>query len=97
MNPLLWSEYYLEVPRAQRVDGIGGGRQGVSVSGLQMQTVFRNPLAGPSVLGDQFRCQPGCGLCGITVRGRMGGVALSRLGSMGEVALSVAPLSVRWL
>ena len=24
---------------------------GLSVSGLQMQTVFRNPLAGPSVLG----------------------------------------------
>ena len=43
---------------------------GLSVSGLQMQTVFRNPLAGPSVLGHQFRCQPGCGLCGIAVRGR---------------------------
>ena len=24
---------------------------GLSISGLQMQTVFRNPLAGPSVLG----------------------------------------------
>ncbi len=51
---------------------------GLSVSGLQMQTVFRNPLAGPSVLG----ISSGASL----------GVALSRLGYMGEVALSVAAI-----
>ena len=49
---------------------------GLSVSGLQMQTVFRNPLAGPSVL----------------LSGAMGGVALSKLGYMGEVALSIAAI-----
>ena len=52
---------------------------GLSVSGLQMQTVFRNPLAGPSVLG-------------ISSGASLGGVALSRLGYMGEVALSVAAI-----
>ena len=29
----------------------GMNTQGLAVSGLQMQTVFHNPLAGPSVLG----------------------------------------------
>ena len=47
---------------------------GLSISGLQMQTVFRNPLAGPSVLGISS------------------GVALSRLGLFGEIALTVAAI-----
>ena len=54
---------------------------GLSVSGLQMQTVFRNPLAGPSVLGISSGASLGVAC-----------VALSRLGYMGEVALSVAAI-----
>ena len=61
---------------------------GLSVSGLQMQTVFRNPLAGPSVLG----ISSGASLGVVLLSGAMGGVALSRLGYMGEVALSVAAI-----
>ncbi len=44
------AEYYLEIPTTTGIDSVGSGA-GLSISGLQMQTVFRNPLAGPSVLG----------------------------------------------
>ncbi len=35
----------------------------LSMSGLQMQTLFRNPMAGPYVLGTKLRCRAGCGIC----------------------------------
>ena len=50
---------------------------GLSVSGLQMQTVFRNPLAGPSVLGISSGASLGVA-CVVLLSGAMGGVALSR-------------------
>ncbi|WP_459186846.1 iron chelate uptake ABC transporter family permease subunit [Parabacteroides sp. APC149_11_2_Y6] len=62
---------------------------GLSVSGLQMQTVFRNPLAGPSVLGISSGASMGVAFV-VLLSGSIGGVALSRLGFMGEIALSVA-------
>ena len=36
---------------------------GLSISGLQMQTVFRNPLAGPSVLGISSGASLGVAFC----------------------------------
>ena len=62
---------------------------GLSISGLQMQTVFRNPLAGPSVLGISSGTSLGVAFV-VLLSGAFGGVALSKLGYMGEVALSLA-------
>lgn len=62
---------------------------GLAVSGLQMQTVFKNPLAGPSVLGISSGASLGVALV-VLLSGSLGGVALSRLGFMGELALTVA-------
>ena len=62
---------------------------GLSVSGLQMQTVFRNPLAGPSVLGISSGASLGVALV-VLLSGSLGGVALSSLGYMGEVAMNIA-------
>lgn len=62
---------------------------GLAVSGLQMQTVFRNPLAGPSVLGISSGASLGVAFV-VLLSGSIGGVALSRLGVMGEVALTLA-------
>ena len=62
---------------------------GLSVSGLQMQTVFRNPLAGPSVLGISSGASLGVASV-ILLSGSIGGVALSKLGYIGEIALTVA-------
>lgn len=64
---------------------------GLAVSGLQMQTVFRNPLAGPSVLGISSGASLGVAFV-VLLSGALGGVALSKLGFMGEVALTVAAI-----
>ena len=61
---------------------------GLAVSGLQMQTVFRNPLAGPSVLGISSGASLGVAFV-ILLSGAIGGVALSKLGLMGELALTI--------
>lgn len=65
---------------------------GLAVSGLQMQTVFRNPLAGPSVLGISNGSALGVAFV-VLLSGRVGGVALSRLGYLGEAAMSVAAIA----
>ena len=64
---------------------------GLAVSGLQMQTVFRNPLAGPSVLGISSGASLGVAFV-VLLSGSIGGIALSRLGVMGEIALTVAAI-----
>ncbi len=64
---------------------------GLSVSGLQMQTVFRNPLAGPSVLGISSGASLGVAFV-VLLSGSLGGRALSQLGAVGEVALTLAAI-----
>ena len=65
---------------------------GLSVSGLQMQPVFRNPLAGPSVLGISSGASMGVAFV-VLLSGSLGGVALSKLGFMGEIALTIAAIA----
>lgn len=65
---------------------------GLSISGLLMQTVFRNPLAGPSVLGISSGASMGVAFV-VLLSGSLGGVALSKLGVAGEIALSVAAIA----
>ena len=64
---------------------------GLAVSGLQMQTVFRNPLAGPSVLGISNGASLGVAFV-VLLSGSLGGVALSRMGYVGDAAISVAAI-----
>lgn len=89
MNPLS-GRISFEIPVPQALTALVAGA-GLSVSGLQMQTVFRNPLAGPSVLGISSGASLGVA-CVVLLSGAMGGVALSKLGYMGEVALSIAAI-----
>lgn len=63
----------------------------LSISGLQMQTVFRNPLAGPSVLGISSGASLGVAFV-VLLSGSIGQVALSQIGYMGEVAISIAAI-----
>ena len=74
----------------QTVTAIVAGA-GLSVSGLQMQTVFRNPLAGPSVLGISNGAALGVAFV-VLLSGQIGGVALSELGIMGDAALNIAAI-----
>ena len=83
---IIWSS---RVPQALTALMAGAG---LAVSGLQMQTVFRNPLAGPSVLGISNGASLGVALV-VLLSGSLGGVALSRLGYLGDVAMSVAAIA----
>lgn len=61
---------------------------GLSVSGLMMQTVFRNPLAGPSVLGISSGASLGVAFV-VLLSGSVAGVAMHSLGVAGEVSLTI--------
>lgn len=63
----------------------------LSVSGLQMQTVFRNPLADPSVLGVSAGASLGVAFV-VLLSGTLGHVALSSLGYLGELTMSMAAI-----
>lgn len=80
---IIWSS---RVPQTLTATVAGAG---LAVSGLQMQTVFRNPLAGPSVLGISNGASLGVAFV-VLLSGSLGGVVLSKMGYVGDVAISVA-------
>lgn len=65
---------------------------GLAISGLMMQTVFRNPLAGPSELGISSGASLGVALV-VLLSGSIAGTALSSVGFVGEIAISVAAIA----
>lgn len=87
----IWTNIVLHSRLPQALTAIVAGA-GLAVSGLQMQTVFRNPLAGPSVLGISNGSALGVAFV-VLLSGRIGGVALSRLGYLGDAAMSVAAVA----
>lgn len=86
----IWTNIVISSRLPQTLTAIVAGA-GLAVSGLQMQTVFRNPLAGPSVLGISNGSALGVAFV-VLLSGRLGGVALSQLGYWGEAAMSVAAI-----
>lgn len=84
-NNIIWKS---RLPQALTAIVAGAG---LAVSGLQMQTVFNNPLAGPSVLGISSGASMGVAFV-VLLSGSIGGVALSRIGVMGEVAMTIAAI-----
>lgn len=90
-EPIIWQNIIWKSRFPQTLTALVAG-SGLSISGLQMQTVFRNPLAGPSELGISSGASLGVALV-ILLSGSLGGTALSRLGFMGEIAISVAAIA----
>lgn len=86
----IWSNIIWKSRLPQVLTAIVAGA-GLAVSGLQMQTVFRNPLAGPSVLGISNGSALGVAMV-VLLTGKIGGVALSRLGYIGDATISVAAI-----
>ncbi len=84
----IWSNIIFKTRIPQAVTAIIAGA-GLSVAGLEMQTVFRNPLAGPSVLGVSNGASLGVALL-ILLSGAIGGKAMSSFGLYGNVAMTVA-------
>lgn len=89
-HPVVWQNILWKSRVPQALTALVAGAA-LSVSGLQMQTVFRNPLADPSVLGVSAGASLGVAFV-VLLSGAIGGVALSRLGYLGEIALSVAAI-----
>lgn len=65
-EPVTWQNIVWKSRLPQALTALVAGA-GLAISGLQMQTVFRNPLAAFRV-GDQFRCEYGRGLRGVVER-----------------------------
>lgn len=90
-EPLIWQNIIWKSRFPQTLTALVAGA-GLSISGLQMQTVFRNPLAGPSELGISSGASLGVAFI-ILLSGSIAGTALSTLGFFGEVAISVAAIA----
>lgn len=86
----IWQNIVLKSRVPQSLTALVAGA-GLAISGLQMQTVFRNPLAGPSVLGISSGASLGVAFV-VLLSGSVGGIALSSLGFFGEVALTIAAI-----
>ncbi len=65
---------------------------GLSAAGLLMQTVFRNPLAGPSVLGISSAASLGVA-CVVLLSSIIGGSAIGRFGIIGNASLTIAAIA----
>jgi cobalamin transport system permease protein len=61
----------------------------LGISGLMMQTFFRNPLAGPFILGVSSGASLGVALVVLTI-GTVGGATIAGLGLLGDFALAFA-------
>ena len=85
----VWKNIIIKSRLPQALTAIFAGA-GLSVAGLLMQTVFRNPLAGPSVLGISSGASLGVA-CVILLSGIFG-QALSQLGFLGEFAITIAAI-----
>lgn len=86
----IWTNIVLKSRLPQALTAMMAGA-GLGVSGLLMQTVFRNPLAGPSVLGISSGASLGVA-CVVLLSGSIGGVALSKLGVIGEVTITLSAI-----
>ena len=89
-QPQVWQNIIMKSRLPQALTAMVAGA-GLAISGLQMQTVFRNPLAGPSVLGISNGASLGVAFV-VLATGSISGVALSSLGAVGNAAISLAAI-----
>ena len=89
-QPQVWQNIILKSRLPQALTAMVAGA-GLAISGLQMQTVFSNPLAGPSVLGISNGASLGVAFV-VLATGSIGGVALSSLCAVGNAAISLAAI-----
>ena len=87
----IWTNIVMKSRLPQSLTAAMAGA-GLAVSGLLMHTVFRNPLAGPSVLGISSGASLGVA-CVVLLSGSIGGVTLSRLGVIGEVSITLSAIT----
>lgn len=86
----VWTRIVLDSRLPQALTAMASGAA-LSVAGLLMQTVFHNPLAGPSVLGVSSAASLGVAFV-VMLSGSLGGGILWRFGFWGNTALTVAAI-----
>lgn len=91
MDSELWETVVLRIRLPQILTAMACGA-GLSVAGLQMQTVFHNPLAGPSVLGISSAASLGVAFV-VLLSGAVGGGLMLRFGLVGNAALMISAIS----
>jgi iron complex transport system permease protein len=88
---VIWQNIIWKSRFPQTLTALAAGA-GLSVSGLQMQTLFRNPLAGPSELGISSGASLGAAFI-ILLSGSIAGTALIKMGLFGEIAVAGAAVA----
>ncbi|HEX2621727.1 MAG TPA: iron ABC transporter permease [Phototrophicaceae bacterium] len=83
-----WTNIILKFRLPKAITAVFAGAA-LSVSGLLMQTFFRNPLADPFTLGINSGASLGVALVVLTI-GSVGGTVLAGLGFLNDVSLAVA-------
>ena len=83
-----WTTIILQFRLPKATTAILAG-SALAVSGLMIQTFFRNPLAGPFILGVSSGASLGVALVILAV-GTVGGAVIAGLGLMGDFALAAA-------
>lgn len=85
---IVWKNILLKSRMPQTFTALIAGAA-LAVSGLQMQTLFRNPLAGPSVLGISSGASLGVALVVLLFKG-ISGYSLSDTGFFGNIGIAAA-------
>ena len=83
-----WTKIILDVRLPRAVTAVLAG-SALAISGLQMQTLFRNPLAGPFVLGIDSGASLGVALV-VLMTGTTGVTLLAGIGIQGDLGIAVA-------
>lgn len=91
MGSELWETVVMTIRLPQVLTAMACGAS-LSVAGLQMQTIFHNPLAGPSVLGVSSAASLGVALV-LLLSGAIGGSTLSCFGIIGNTAITIAAIT----
>lgn len=84
----IWQNILLKSRLPQSITALLAGA-GLAAGGLQMQTLFRNPLAGPSILGISSGAGLGVAIV-VLLFGAIQGVSLAGLGWYGSLTITAA-------
>ncbi|MDA3906656.1 MAG: iron ABC transporter permease [Bacteroidales bacterium] len=92
-NEIIWRHIIIESRFPQIVTAILSGAA-LGLAGLQMQTLFRNPLAGPSILGISSGASLGVAL--VTLGSGIGGIFIAQ-NLMGGIGIHLAAFTGAFL
>ena len=87
---IIWHNILLRTRLPQTLVALSAG-MALGVAGLLMQTLFRNPLAGPSVLGISSGASLGVAFV-LLVAGQAFGFSFAQIGVWGDLAVAAASL-----